>query len=253
MIISEKYTPISKFFFFLILFLHSFNVLRSQGQTDFLRQWTGQEDLESEAINYQNRNISIEIFEGGVREGFYLFESSCNFLYNDNLDWAFHYFKFDKDNNIMTFLRRFITPVGILGYEELSYNLLDWSDNYFVAQYTSQNRETYHQIRMNGSFLELLELNPLEINLGQNFPNPFNPSTSIKVYVDKLAYGEIKIFDLKGNIINSLHNDILYPGDNIVKWSGLNSQGQLIASGTYFYNLYIDGYLKGSQRMIFIK
>ena len=56
----------------------------------------------------------------------------------------------------MTFLRRFITPVGILGYEELSYNLLDWSDNYFVAQYNSQNRETYHQIRMNGSFLNCL-------------------------------------------------------------------------------------------------
>lgn len=253
MIVLEKCTPCSKFFLLLIFFLNFFDILRSQGQTDFLGQWTGQEDLESEAVNYQNRNISIEISEGGVREGFYIFESSCSFLYNENLDWAFHYFKFDKENNSMTYLRRFITPVGILGYEELNYNLLDWSDNYFVAQYGSHNRETYHQIRMNGNFLELFEPNPSKINLGQNFPNPFNPSTTIKVYVDKLAFGEIKIFDLKGNIINSLHNDILYPGDNVVKWSGLNSQGQLIASGPYIYNLYVDGYLKGSQRMIFIK
>jgi len=89
-------------------------LLLGQAQSDFLGQWMGQEDLESESINYENRNISIVISEGGVREGFYVFESSCEFLYNENLEWAYHYFGFSKDNNRITFLRRFITPVGIL-------------------------------------------------------------------------------------------------------------------------------------------
>ena len=66
----------------LTFFLFFFNlaVLFGQGQSDFLGQWTGEEDLDSEALNYENRNISMVISEGGVREGFYVFQSSCDFL-----------------------------------------------------------------------------------------------------------------------------------------------------------------------------
>ena len=106
---------------FALLFFCNSVMVFGQGQSDFLGQWTGQEDLNSEAMNYENRNISIVISEGGIREGFYIFQSSCDFLFNEDLDWAFHYFGFDKENNKIIFLRRFITPVGILGYEELVY------------------------------------------------------------------------------------------------------------------------------------
>ena len=54
-----------------ILFVFgAMTVLLGQAPSDFLGQWTGQEDLESESISYQNRNISLIISEGGVREGF---------------------------------------------------------------------------------------------------------------------------------------------------------------------------------------
>ncbi len=79
----------------------------------------GAEDLNSKAINYENRNISIVISEGGLRAGFYIFQFSYDFLYNENLNWAFHYFRFDKDNTEIIFLRRFITPVCILKYKKL--------------------------------------------------------------------------------------------------------------------------------------
>ena len=67
-------------------------MLRSQGANGFFRamDWPGR--FESESISYQNRNISIVISEGGVREGFYVFESSCDFLYNENLEWAYPLF-----------------------------------------------------------------------------------------------------------------------------------------------------------------
>ena len=46
-------------------------------------------------------------------------------------------------------LRRFITPLGVLGYEELKYNLIDWYGDFFVAEYTSQDGQSNHHIRMN--------------------------------------------------------------------------------------------------------
>ena len=229
------------------------NLLIGQAQADFLGQWNGQEDLESEAISYTNRNISVHINEGGVREGFYVFESSCDFLFNESLDWAFHYFKFDKENNQLTFLRRFITPVGILGYEELVYDLLEWSSDFFVAQYFSQNRQTNHHIRMTSNILDIMEPIPAKFFLGQNYPNPFNPNTFIKVYLDKLSFGKVKIFNINGELVKSLHDGFFFPGETVLDWNGENSLGQKVASGSYVYNLYINGDLKGSQIMTFVK
>ena len=224
-----------------------------QGQSDFLGQWTGQEDLNSEAINYENRNISIVISEGGIREGFYVFQSSCDFLFNEDLDWAFHYFGFDKENNKIIFLRRFITPVGILGYEELVYDLLAWSDDYFVAQHSSENRQTSHQLRMNINLMDLYNPLPFQASLHQNFPNPFNPKTVIKITSEKISNGILKVFDINGSNIVTLYNGLLLPGETLVTWDGKNHLGQIVATGTYIYSLFVDGRLRESQRMIFIK
>ena len=239
----------------LTFFLFFFNlaVLFGQGQSDFLGQWTGEEDLNSEALNYENRNISIVISEGGVREGFYVFQSSCDFLYNENLNWAFHYFRFDKDNTKIIFLRRFITPVGILGYEELVYDLIAWSDDSFVAQYNSENRDTSHQLRMNFNLLDLLDPIPYKVSLHQNFPNPFNPSTVIKITTDKISKGVLNVFDVNGNSIITLHNGLLSPGETMVTWDGRDHLGKAVATGTYIYSLFIDGKLRESNTMIFIK
>lgn len=247
---TKKY--ISNNLIILTLFLNS-TLLFSQGQSDFLGQWTGLEDLNSEAFNYENRNISIMISEGGVREGFYTFQSSCDFLFNENLDWAFHYFKFDKENTKIIFLRRFITPVGILGYEELVYNLVVWSDDYFVAQYNSENRETSHQLRMNINLLDLYHPTAYKVSLHQNFPNPFNPSTVIRITVGKVSKGVLNVFDVSGSSVVTLHNGLLSTGENLVNWDGKDRRGKTVATGTYIYALFIDGKLKESQTMIFMK
>ena len=237
-----------------ILFVFgAMTALLGQAQSGFLGQWTGQEDLESESISYQNRNISLVISEGGVREGFYVFESSCDFLYNQNLEWAYHYFGFSKDDNRITFLRRFITPVGILGYEELVYDLVEWSDDYFVAQYSSANRETSHQLRLNINYLDTFDPNPSSVTLGKNFPNPFNPKTNIEISVDEISNGVLSIYDIKGSEITTLYNNTFYPGKTSLSWDGRNHSGKQVASGIYIYSLIINGKLIGSQRMIFIK
>ena len=42
--------------------------------------------------------------EGGDRDGFHIYTSSCDFLYNEDLDWAYHYFGFDKEYTEVIFL-----------------------------------------------------------------------------------------------------------------------------------------------------
>ena len=78
--------------------------LTAQGIGDYIGSWEGTETLESPTYSYDNRNIAINIMEGGNRVGFLIFNSSSDFLFNEDLDWAYHYFGFDKDNNEIIFI-----------------------------------------------------------------------------------------------------------------------------------------------------
>jgi outer membrane protein assembly factor BamD (BamD/ComL family) len=78
---------------------------------------------------------------------------------------------------------------------------------------------------------------PKEFRLVGNFPNPFNPETSI-VY-ELPAAGEIKIevFDIRGRLVYTLINAQIPAGTHRVRWNGVNETGQPVASGVYYYRI----------------
>jgi hypothetical protein len=229
------------------------SVLNGQALVHFLGHWTGVEELDSPSMTYDNRNISIVIDEGGDRDGFYIYTSSCDFLYNEDLDWAYHYFGFDKDSDQVIFLRRFITPLGVLGYEELIYDLTEWSTEYFVAEYLSNDGLTLHQIRMDIDLLKNTEPLPLRMELSQNFPNPFNPATNIYVSVDLDSEGSLVIYDVNGQVVKRLHEGRFSQGIERFTWDGLNDQGRSASAGVYLCRLLINGSFIRSQKMTLVK
>ncbi len=165
---------------------------------NFSGHWTGLENLDSPTMSYDNRNISIIISEGGDREGYFIYSSSCEFLYNEALSWSYHYFGLNKDTGQIAFLRRFITPLGLLGYEELTYEIIDWSTDSFLAEYISNDGIKFHQLRVTLNYLDTYEPLPSKVELSKNFPNTFNPSTSLFVSIDNESEGSLIIYDLLG-------------------------------------------------------
>ncbi|HIC37803.1 MAG TPA: hypothetical protein EYO80_08995, partial [Candidatus Marinimicrobia bacterium] len=95
--------------------------LNAQTLTDFIGDWTGVENLHSTTTSYENKSISILISEGGDRENFLIYTSTSDFIYDQSLDWAYHYVGYDKMTNQLIFLRRWITPIGTIGFEEFLY------------------------------------------------------------------------------------------------------------------------------------
>ena len=174
------------------------SLLYSQSQEYFLGNWTGLENLDSPSMSYDNRNLSIIISEGGDREDYFIYTSSCDFLYDEDLSWSYHYFRFNKNTGQITFLRRFITPLGLLGFEELAYDIIDWSSDFFVAEYISNDGITSHQLRVSLNYLDVHEPLPNKVELSKNFPNPFNPSTSLIVSTKNKSEGSLTIYDLMG-------------------------------------------------------
>jgi hypothetical protein len=73
---------------------------------------------------------------------------------------------------------------------------------------------------------------PLQFTLQQNFPNPFNPSTTIKYQLPATAIVHIEVFDLLGREIAILVNEIKQPGTYSVQWNASD-----MSSGIYFYRM----------------
>jgi hypothetical protein len=103
--------------------------------------------------------------------------------------------------------------------------------------------------RMN-SFLSTGNKNneiPTVFKLYNNYPNPFNPSTTIKYDVPKGTYVTLTVYDVLGKEVEKLVNGFIQPGKYEVMWDATN-----FASGTYFYRFDSDRY-KDVKRMSLIK
>jgi len=93
---------------------------------------------------------------------------------------------------------------------------------------------------------------PANYKLFANFPNPFNPQTSITFSIPKAKNIKILIYDNRGQVINKLLNKTMAAGEHVVKWDGKNSDGNFVSSGIYFYKLKTDDFVK-TGRAVLIK
>jgi hypothetical protein len=88
----------------------------------------------------------------------------------------------------------------------------------------------------------LFETDPLEmpaarLALHQNFPNPFNPSTSIRYELPVKTVVMVEIYDVSGGRVARLVDGEEDRGPHVAEWRGLDDRGRPVASGVYFYRL----------------
>jgi hypothetical protein len=88
------------------------------------------------------------------------------------------------------------------------------------------------------------KLLPAGYSLAQNFPNPFNPITRIQYFISQSKPVVLKIYDVNGDEVAKLVNEVQQPGDYTVEWNANN-----VASGMYFYRLTVGNYTE-TKKMI---
>ncbi len=77
----------------------------------------------------------------------------------------------------------------------------------------------------------------LSLELEQSFPNPFNPSTTIRFVLDRDTEVRLRIFDVRGGQVITLVDEPLTHGPHEYLWDGRNAAGARVGSGVYFYEL----------------
>ncbi len=98
---------------------------------------------------------------------------------------------------------------------------------------------------------------PSGFSLDQNFPNPFNPSTTIRFSISTPARISLVLYDLTGRAVRTLVNNDAGAGTHTVQWDGRSENGATVSSGVYVYRLLAagrDGKVHSdSKKMILMK
>ncbi len=96
------------------------------------------------------------------------------------------------------------------------------------------------------------ELAPLTVQLYQNFPNPFNPTTSIRYIVPHTSHVTLRIYAPSGHLIRTLVDGKKSFGAHEATWDGMDNAGRPAASGIYVYRLQV-GKVTQSKKMTLLK
>jgi Leucine-rich repeat (LRR) protein len=121
----------------------------------------------------------------------------------------------------------------------------------------SYTQETSHFELVVGEKSRVLEkiaqIIPTEFALGLNFPNPFNPTTTISLLIPKKSETTLKIFNILGQEIITVYNGNLEAGRHFFKWNGVNKVGQQVPSGVYIYTMSTDHGHHFARKMVLIR
>jgi len=93
---------------------------------------------------------------------------------------------------------------------------------------------------------------PLVTTLKGNYPNPFNPSTTIAFDLAADGHVSIDVFNIKGQKVKTLTNEMMKAGRYSVVWNGDDNIGRAVGSGVYFYRMTSGQYTK-TQKMLLMK
>ncbi len=73
------------------------------------------------------------------------------------------------------------------------------------------------------------------------YPNPFNPRTSIRLDLPRATSARVRLYDLRGAVVRTLHEGSLAAGRHEMSWRGDDDRGRALASGVYFYEVQVAG------------
>jgi hypothetical protein len=93
---------------------------------------------------------------------------------------------------------------------------------------------------------------PANFALGQNYPNPFNPQTQIDYQVPKTANVDISVYNIVGQLVTTLVDEVKTPGYYSVSWNATDQNGLRVCSGVYIARM-VSNNQSMSRKLVLLK
>ena len=107
----------------------------------------------------------------------------------------------------------------------------------------------YHSLQLMGVSSTNI---PEQFILYPNYPNPFNPVTTIRYDLSEESFVDITIYDMLGNVVNNLVKTNQSSGYKSIQWDATNNQGEPVSAGVYLYKIQA-GDFADTKKMILLK
>ncbi|MHA2100653.1 MAG: FlgD immunoglobulin-like domain containing protein [Candidatus Kariarchaeaceae archaeon] len=92
-----------------------------------------------------------------------------------------------------------------------------------------------------------------EYELLNNYPDPFNPTTTIPVVIPHKSIATLEIYNILGQKVETVYNGELEQGIHYFEWDSSNSDGRQLSSGVYIYRLQVENRVNISRKMVLMK
>jgi hypothetical protein len=186
---------------------------------------------------------------------------------NVTLTWAPGYLPVDgkdtRDWDNLTALKVYrdyvliATITDFVDYQMASYIDNNVPDGMYAYWVTNVYFGLYESTRSNIVNVQITEVEDpivpaIVTELTGNYPNPFNPSTSISYTVKTPSQVNITIYNLKGEKVRTLVNESKANGFYKTIWNGKDDSGKAVSSGVYLYRMQADNYVS-TKRMMLMK
>ena len=93
-------------------------------------------------------------------------------------------------------------------------------------------------------------ITPKTMVLDQNFPNPFNPSTTLRFGISENAVVSLIVYDLRGNVVRTLSSSRRSPGWVELNWNGVTDTGSMASSGVYMARLQVGSNVQAIKMLL---
>ncbi len=140
-------------------------------------------------------------------------------------------------------------------WTEYTYDLDAYNGNVYVGVQCLSNDAWFFMVddfEIGGSDAEDPIVPVVATTLKNNFPNPFNPETTIAFSVKDNSPVTIGIYNVKGQLVKTLVNETKAAGNYTVPWNGTDSNGRAVSSGIYYYKMNAGKY-SSTKKMIMMK
>ena len=127
------------------------------------------------------------------------------------------------------------TPLWPWPYEEKIKELMDMDET--MTEYVQRMVKPYVNIQPQTRIVASETTAPFTVHLQENYPNPFNPKTTITYAVNKAEHVTLQVYDLSGRIVRTLVSGPQASGEHQIQWDATNDYGQSVAGGVYLYRL----------------
>ena len=159
-----------------------------------------------------------------------------------------------------TFLHDLITLVDENDYGlGICYWAPDWiSTNQFGSPWENQalfdfDGELLDAISVfDNSSVAIKRIDNFSLNNFYNYPNPFNPITTLRYDLPEDAFVRITVYDMLGKVVSNLLNTNQSSGNKSVQWNATNNQGQPVSAGLYLYTIQAGDYIQ-TKKMVLLK